>query len=127
MLTAAQWKALEPELGAAEIQVTEDLFVAPADLAQRDGCMLYSNHSCSPNIAIQGQIVFVAMRRINVGEELTHDWATTDDSEYTLKCNCGSPECRGILTGRDWMKPELRDKYKGWFCWHIQRKIDRAG
>jgi len=22
------------------------------------------------------------------------------------------------------MKPELREKYKGWFCWFLQRKID---
>lgn len=35
--------------------------------------MLYTNHSCEPNIAIQGQIVFVAMREIAAGEELTHD------------------------------------------------------
>lgn len=127
ILTGAQWKTLEPKLGAAEIQIAEDLFIAPADEEQRDGGMVYSNHSCNPNIGIQGQIVFVAMRRIATDEELTHDWATTDDSEYTLACRCGSPACRGTLTGRDWMKPELQAKYKGWFCWHIQRKINRAG
>ena len=22
------------------------------------------------------------------------------------------------------MKPELREKYRGWFCWFLQRKID---
>jgi hypothetical protein len=26
--------------------------------------MLFTNHSCDPNIALQGQIVFVAMRDI---------------------------------------------------------------
>lgn len=73
----------------------------------------------------QGQIVFVAMRDIAADEELTHDWATTDDLEYEMSCKCASSTCRGTVTGRDWMRPELQEKYKGWFCWFIQRKIDR--
>ena len=27
--------------------------------------------------------MFVALRNIRAGEELTHGWATTDDDEYT--------------------------------------------
>ena len=124
ILTSQEWEALEPQLGAAEIQIAEALFIAPTRHEQRDGSMLYTNHSCDPNIAIQGQIVFVAMRDIAPGEELTHDWATTDDLDYVMTCMCGSPHCRRIVTGKDWMKPELQEKYKGWFCWFLQRKID---
>jgi len=124
ILTSETWRALEPTLGSAEIQITDNLFIAPATAAERDGSMVYSNHSCEPNIGIQGQIVFVAMRDISAGEELTHDWATTDDSDYTMDCRCGKPSCRKIITGKDWMKPDLQAKYKGWFCWFIQRKID---
>jgi SET domain-containing protein len=124
VLTRAQWKALEPVLGPAEIQLTEDLVIAPVRSEERHGAMLYSNHSCDPNIAIQGQIVFVAMRDIAPGEELTHDWATTDDGDYELECRCRSPRCRRVVTGKDWMKPELRERYRGWFCWFLQRKID---
>ncbi len=123
ILTKQQWAALEQELGAAEIQIAADLFIAPVHQEHRDGSMLYSNHSCDPNIAIQGQIVFVAMRDIMPGEELTHDWATTDDLEYVMECRCGSPYCRRVITGKDWMKRELQEKYKGWFCWFLQRKI----
>lgn len=86
--------------------------------------MLYTNHSCDPNIAIQGQIVFVAMRDIAANEELTHDWATTDDLDYVMDCNCGSSNCRRTVTGKDWLKKELQEKYRGWFCWFLQRKID---
>jgi len=100
------------------------LNIAPARLDQRDGAMLYTNHSCDPNIAIQGQIVFVAMRDIAPGEELTHDWATTDDGDYEIECNCACSGCRRTVTGRDWMKPEVQEKYRGWFCWFLQRKID---
>ena len=124
ILTTQQWTALAQELGAAEIQIAEDLFIAPVHHDHREGSMLYTNHSCEPNIAIQGQIVFVAMWDIAPGEELTHDWATTDDLDYEMQCHCGQPSCRGVITGKDWMKQELQEKYQGWFCWFLQRKID---
>src|SRR6266403_4016783 len=64
VLTGAQWAALEPALGAADIQIAEALFIAPVRSDDRPGSMLYTNHSCDPNLAIQGQIVLVAMREI---------------------------------------------------------------
>jgi SET domain-containing protein len=123
VLTGRQWAALEPELGPADIQIGDDLFMAPVTPAERDKSMLYTNHSCDPNLAIQGQIVLVAMRDVAPDEELTIDWATTDDGDHVLECRCGSPHCRGIVTGKDWMKPELRTRYAGWFCWFLQRKM----
>jgi SET domain-containing protein len=129
VLTKQAWTALEPDLGPADIQVSDDLFIAPVTQTQRDGSMLYTNHSCDPNLVIQGQIVLVAMRDIAPGEELTIDcWATTDDGTHEMECRCGSAHCRGTVTGKDWMKPELQAKYKykGWFCWFLQRKIDAS-
>jgi SET domain-containing protein len=124
VLPRAEWAALEPTLGPAEIQLSEDLVIAPVRPDHRDGSMLFTNHSCDPNLAIQGQIVLVAMRDVAAGEELTIDWATTDDGDYELQCRCGSPRCRGTITGKDWTKPELQAKYRGWFCWFLQRKLD---
>ncbi len=124
ILFQQQWAELEPDLGSAEIQIAETLFIAPVRQDEREGAMLYTNHSCDPNIALQGQIVFVAMRHIAANEELTHDWATTDDGDYMMSCNCGSAHCRGTITGRDWMRKDIHAKYKGWFCWFLQRKID---
>lgn len=118
------WTELEGDLGSAEIQIAEDLFIAPVRRDHREGGMLYTNHSCEPNIGIQGQIVFLAMRDIAAGEELTHDWATTDDLDYDMECRCGARSCRGVINGKDWMKTELQEKYKGWFCWFLQRKIE---
>lgn len=126
VLTRAQWADLEPVLGAADIQIAEDLFIAPVRQDDRHGSMLYTNHSCDPNLAIQGQIVLVAMRDIAPGEELTIDWATTDDGDYEMECRCGSARCRRTVTGKDWMKEELQAKYAGWFCWFLQRKIDAS-
>ena len=110
---------------AAEIQIAEDLFIGPVNESEREGSMIYSNHSCEPNIGVQGQIVFVAMRDIAAGEELTHDWATTDDDDYTLECHCGSANCRKVLTGQDWRRKDLQEKYKGHMSWYLEEKIKR--
>ena len=111
---------------AAEIQVAEELFIGPVREEDRDGSMIFSNHSCDPNIGVQGQIVFVAMRDIQAGEELTHDWATTDDDTYELQCNCGSSGCRKILTGKDWQRSDLQNKYRGYMSWYLERKIKQG-
>jgi len=115
---------LQPDLGPAEVQITEDLFIGPVRADDREGGMIFSNHSCDPNIGVQGQIVFVAMRDIQPGEELTHDWATTDDDSYELQCHCGAQNCRGIITGQDWRRKELQQKYQGYIAWYLQRKLD---
>src|SRR5437763_3391924 len=110
---------------AAEIQLAEDLFIGPLEEAEREGSMIYSNHSCDPNIGVRGQIVFVAMRDIEAGEELTHDWATTDDDVYELECRCGSANCRRVITGQDWRRKDLQEKYNGYFSWYLTEKIER--
>lgn len=114
-----------PSLGPAQIQIGEDLFIGPLVREEREGNMIFSNHSCDPNIGVQGQIVFVAMRDIEAGEELTHDWATTDDDTYEMECRCNAPNCRKIITGQDWRKKELQEKYRGYFSWYLERKIAR--
>jgi SET domain-containing protein len=117
---------IAPTLGPAEIQIADDLFIGPRHAEEREGGMIFSNHSCEPNIGVQGQIVFVALRPIEIGEELTHDWATTDDDDYSLTCRCGAAACRGVITGRDWRKKDLQRKYRGMFSWYLQRKIDES-
>jgi SET domain-containing protein len=110
-------------LGPAEIQIGEDLFIGPLTEDEREGSMIFSNHSCEPNIGVQGQIVFVALRDIAVGEELTHDWATTDDDDYEMECRCGALSCRKIITGQDWRRKELQQKYAGYISWYLVEKI----
>lgn len=85
--------------------------------------MIFSNHSCDPIIGVQGQIVFVAMRDIQAGEELTHDWATTDDDDYAMECRCGAPNCRKVVTGQDWRRKNLQEKYKNYIAWHLAERL----
>jgi SET domain-containing protein len=110
-------------LGPAEIQIAEDLFIGPLSEPEREGSMVFSNHSCEPNIGVQGQIVFVALRDIRAGEELTHDWATTDDDVYEMECKCGAETCRKIITGQDWRRKDLQQKYAGYLSWYLMEKI----
>jgi hypothetical protein len=99
-------------------------------LASSDGKSLndddYFNHSCNPNCGVNGQILLVAIKDINPGEEMTFDYVMTDDDpEDYLRCNCGTKNCRKIIKGSDWKIPGLQRKYKGFFAWHIQQKIDK--
>jgi uncharacterized protein len=114
---------VSPLLGPVEIQIDDDLFIAPVTEEEREDSMLYTNHSCDPNLGMRGEITFVAIRDIRAGEELTHDWAMTDDDDYSVECKCGVPNCRKILTGRDWQRSELQARYAGYFSEYLARKI----
>ena len=114
-----------PHLGPVEIQIDQDLFIAPVTDEEREGSMLYSNHSGDPNLGMRGEITFVAMRDICEGEELTHDWATTDDDDYSVECKCGVANCRKILTGKDWQRADLQKRYAGYFSAYLAHNIAR--
>src|SRR5438477_550462 len=66
-------------VGPAEIQIADNLFIGPLSPEEREGSMIFSNHSCDPNIGVKGQIIFVAMRDITAGEELARDGAKMYD------------------------------------------------
>ena len=45
-----------PRLGPVEIQIDENLFIAPVTDEERELSMLYSNHSCDANLGMRGEI-----------------------------------------------------------------------
>jgi SET domain-containing protein len=74
----------------------------------------FGNHSCDPTTWLVDEVTLVARRAIDAGEELTVDYATlTGHPAWRLSCRCGSPSCRGAVTGRDIEQPELRVRYAG--------------
>lgn len=127
IIDRARLAELQPTLDAAEIQIADGIFICPTTEEHREGSMIFSNHSCDPNLGLAGQIVFVALRDIVEGEELTHDWAMTDDDDSSMPCQCGAASCRGVVTGKDWQRPDLQERYRGFFSWYIQQKLDRLG
>lgn len=103
------------------IQVDTDLYLVSGDTPDA-GDML--NHSCEPNCGLLGQMLVVAMRDIEPGEELSFDYAMCDASDYDeFRCLCGEPTCREIVTGSDWRDPVLQAKYAGWFSPYLARRI----
>jgi hypothetical protein len=109
---------------ARSIQIDEDLFLISAP-APEPGDML--NHSCEPSCGLMGAAILVALRDLAPGEELTFDYAMCDGTDYDeFVCQCGVETCRGVVTGRDWLNPELQRKYDGWFSPYLERRIAAA-
>jgi D-alanine-D-alanine ligase len=71
------------------------------------------NHACDPNMWLEG-LDLVARRDIAEGEELTADYATfCGPSMAGFTCQCGAPDCRGVILGTDYLLPEIRRRYSG--------------
>ena len=59
----------------------------------------YINHSCEPNAFMQilyDHILFIALRDIEPGEEITIDYETTLHPN-DKRCICGAASCRGTI------------------------------
>jgi uncharacterized protein len=70
------------------------------------------NHGCDPNLWWTDAFTLVARRTVRPGEELTNDYGTsTGLADFRMPCRCGSPLCRGTVTGDDWRRRDLRDRY----------------
>lgn len=75
------------------IQVSAETY-----LHGKSGLAELINHSCDPNCGIQGKSMIVARRDIAAGEQLTWDYAMTEDSDWSFPgCLCGSAQCRGTI------------------------------
>lgn len=123
LLNKVERKVHKEVVKDADLQITDDLFLAPGTETEFEDVMMFLNHSCEPNVGIQGQIVFVALREIAVGEELTLDYGTIDYDSEPMTCRCGATLCRQVVTGNDWRKPELQQKYGEFFAWFLIEKI----
>ena len=87
------------------------------------------NHSCDPNSWMADAHTLTARRDIRKGDEITVDIAMFEDQEDAVtdwSCNCGSSMCRGRVTGKDWMREDLRERYKGHFSPLINKRIEKA-
>ncbi len=59
----------------------------------------YINHSCDPNVVariIRGHIIYMSLRAIKKGEELTVDYHF-DKKVERVPCGCGTAKCRGTI------------------------------
>ena len=86
------------------------------------------NHSCDSSTWMADEATLVARRDLKPGEEATVDYALfTTQSNWMLdrRCRCGSPHCRRIITGDDWMREDVQERYRNHFSPFINRRIER--
>lgn len=106
------------------IQWDENLF--SYEIPQND-LGYFINHCCDPNCWMKSNNPFtvIARRDIIPGEEVRADYAIweTDTTLSDFKCNCGSKDCRRIITLNDWKLPELQKKYENHFSPYLNKKI----
>ena len=88
----------------------------------------YGNHSCVPNLWVVGPYELATCRRIAAGEELTIDYGTISDGpSFRMACACGAPTCRGVVTGEDWRRADLRGRFAGHWPPGLARRISGLG
>ena len=59
----------------------------------------YINHCCEPNLVariVRGHILYMSLRDIQAGEELTVDYHFEKKVERVV-CKCGAATCRGTI------------------------------
>jgi len=106
---------------ARSLQLNESKYLLSGKLPE-PGDML--NHSCEPNCGAIGTSSIVAMKDIEIGEELTFDYSMTDASKYDeFDCACEKVNCRKKVTGNDWQFLDLQQKYDGYFSTYIEKLI----
>lgn len=125
IVETATLRGLSDHLQNSEVQIADGFHLVALDDREYEDVMLFLNHSCEPNVGFAGNVVLVAMRDIAPGEELTTDYALFDDYDGSMACRCGAPGCRHVIDGRDWQRPELQQRYRGYFSTYLADKIGR--
>lgn len=81
------------------------------------------NHSCEPNLGWKNALTLATTRKVQKGEELTVEYAMHGGYPDDMKCNCGTPSCRKVITKDDWKNPQIRAKYGRWFMPFVKAKF----
>ncbi|WP_336206994.1 SET domain-containing protein [Nonomuraea sp. LPB2021202275-12-8] len=114
--------SLTPPYSSLTVEAGLHLLLDPAHPVR------YGNHSCDPNLWHADATTAIARRDIDRGEELTIDYAThTGIEAWSMTCLCGSPLCRGTVTGDDWRLPRLREAYGDHWSPPLLHRIRTSG
>ena len=109
------------------IQIEERLYLVE-DVETTRSLDASMNHSCDSNAWMGDEVTLVARRDIEAGEEVTVDYALfTTQSNWMLdnRCHCGSSHCRRIITGDDWRRKDVQERYRNHFSPFINRRIEK--
>ena len=127
VITREERNNLPENIRYLSLGIDDEMFIGPKLIEELDDADWF-NHSCDPNAGLKGQIILVAMRDIESGEEITFDYVIScsqkGDKRVLFNCECGVENCRKEITNLDWKNPKLQQKYKGYFSYFVQRNID---
>jgi uncharacterized protein len=86
----------------------------------------FGNHSCDPSLWHSGLYDLTARRPIAPGDEITVDYGTQSAlPSFRMTCSCGSSSCRGEVSGDDWRRDDLRERYRGHWVPVLEDRISR--
>ena len=126
VMTSEQHKRLPKSLEYFSFHIEDNILIGIRSKKQLS-LGEYINHSCNPSCGFRDQLLLVAIKDIQKGEEITTDYAFfVTSNTLTMKCSCGARNCRGIIKNTDWKIPALQRKYKKYFQSYIQKKIARV-
>lgn len=95
------------------LQVGHDSFIGPSG-TKHD----YIKHSCNPNCLLHivgNRAILYSLHVITAGSEITFDYSTssTDTLEkWQMHCQCGSQQCRKIISGFQYLDKNIQDNYR---------------
>lgn len=79
------------------------------------------NHSCDPNVAIQGENKLVAIKNIREGDEIAYDYSAVEwtpqeyppyyTGSWPMLCKCGTKTCREVVGCFNYLPKSLQNKY----------------
>ena len=114
-----------PQFNAIQIAEDRHLVELLEIKQQRAGGSL--NHSCDANLWLADEVTLVARRDIAAGEELTVDYAlftVQPDWKLDQPCRCGADVCRHTITGNDWQRADVQQRYYPHFSPFINARIE---
>jgi hypothetical protein len=84
----------------------------------------FGNHSCDPTLWWVDPFTLVARIEVQAGSEVTVDYGTlTDDPDFAMECNCGAALCRNVITGSDWQRRDMQQRYGDHWVPVLRRRI----
>lgn len=111
------------------IRIGEDEWLGEVAGAERDAGD-FINHSCAPNVGLDGPFNLVAISQIDKDEELTADYSTwLDDGSYAsiMSCRCSQTRCRHSVSGTEWRDPAFARLRYMHLSPYVRALVDRYG
>lgn len=95
------------------LQVGPNLYLGPSGNVDD-----HIRHSCNPNCYVHTsgrRAILYSLYVIPADGEITFDYSSSssdDLSSWAMKCTCGSPNCRKIISGFQHLDEKMQEHYK---------------